>query len=321
MTANPAQRVGLGLAALGRPVYITVGRADDLGGTRSVADLQQQTARVLDAAYAAGVRYLDCARSYGLSERFLAHWLGARPEIDDVVIASKWGYRYVGDWRRAAAVHEVKDHSATAYAEQLAATRAELGDRLAIYQIHSLTPDSPALGDRALHRRLGELRDAGVRVGFSTSGPEQAAVIRAALALRVGGEPLFAVVQSTWNLLEPSAGPALADAAEAGLSVVVKEGLANGRLAPGSTDPHPVVRAATTAAAELGLPLDRLALAAALEQPWAAWVLSGAVTPGQVASNVEAAAVNLPADLVQELITRAEPAWAYWTARSNRAWE
>ena len=33
---------------------------------------------MLDAAYAAGVRYVDAARSYGRAEEFLAGWLAER---------------------------------------------------------------------------------------------------------------------------------------------------------------------------------------------------------------------------------------------------
>ena len=64
-------RVGLGLAALGRPAYITSGREQDLPD-RSVAGMRARAFSVLDAAYAAGVRYVDAARSYGLAEEFLA---------------------------------------------------------------------------------------------------------------------------------------------------------------------------------------------------------------------------------------------------------
>ena len=46
-------------------------------------------AEVLDAAYAAGIRYIDAARSYGRAEEFLAAWLAARPDVTDVTIASK----------------------------------------------------------------------------------------------------------------------------------------------------------------------------------------------------------------------------------------
>ncbi|GIH61718.1 hypothetical protein Msi02_25350 [Microbispora siamensis] len=76
------QEMGLGLAALGRPAYITLGRDEDFGGDRDVATMRARTWEVLDAARAAGVRYFDAARSYGLAEEFLAGWLtdrGIRP--------------------------------------------------------------------------------------------------------------------------------------------------------------------------------------------------------------------------------------------------
>src|SRR5579875_3781484 len=43
-------RIGLGLAALGRPAYITTGRAGDLPD-RSVEGMRAQSFTVLDAAY------------------------------------------------------------------------------------------------------------------------------------------------------------------------------------------------------------------------------------------------------------------------------
>jgi aryl-alcohol dehydrogenase-like predicted oxidoreductase len=309
--------LGIGLAAVARPAYITSGRAADLGAQRSVTDLRVRTEAVLDAAYAAGIRYVDVARSYGRAEEFLAGWLAHRPEVDDLEIGSKWGYRYVGDWRLDVPVHEVKDHSLAAFTEQLAETAALLGPRLAVYHVHSATLDTGVLDDAPLHRALAELRDRGVRVGLSTSGPAQADTVRRALEIQVGGEPLFTSVQSTWNVLEPSAGTALAEAADAGARVIVKEAVANGRLTPGAADAPP---RAVALAAELGVPLDQLAIAAALAQPWAWCVLSGAVDPLQVASNAAAARVSLPADVLSELGTLAEDAEAYWSARSARAW-
>src|SRR6476620_1702781 len=88
MNTRRAQRIGLGLAALGRPAYLTDGRDHDLGSARSVEDMRARTADVLDAAYAGGVRYLDAARSYGRAEEFLADWLSSRPDTTDVEVAS-----------------------------------------------------------------------------------------------------------------------------------------------------------------------------------------------------------------------------------------
>ena len=308
-------RLGLGLAALARPAYITAGRATDLGTDRGIETLREQTWRVLDRAYALGIRYVDLARSYGRAEEFAAGWLAAHPDRDDVVVGSKWGYRYVGDWRTDADVHEVKDHSVAAFRRQLAETRAWLGDRLAVYHVHSATLDTGVLEDVELHRALAELRDAGVRVGVSTSGPEQAAAVRRALDVRVDGRPLFTSIQSTWNLLETSAAEALGDAHAAGAHVIVKEPVANGRL----TSAEAAGRAATIAA-ELGVGVDQLAIAAALAQPWANRVLSGAVTVGQLVSNAGAATVRLPTDVLGELATLAEPPTDYWAARSHRKW-
>jgi RND family efflux transporter MFP subunit len=102
-------------------------------------------------------------------------------------------------------VHEVKDHSVAAFRSQLTETRKRLGDRLAVYHVHSATLDTGVLEDVELHQALAELRETGVRIGVSTSGPDQAGAVRRAVAVRIGGQPLFTSVQSTWNLLETSA--------------------------------------------------------------------------------------------------------------------
>jgi aryl-alcohol dehydrogenase-like predicted oxidoreductase len=314
--ATPAPRLGLGLAAVGRPGYINLGRAADLPADRTVAAMRGRAQEILDAAYDSGVRYFDAARSYGRSEEFLADWLRTRPDgAPDAVVGSKWGYTYTAGWRADAEVHEVKDHSVATYDRQLAETRALLGKRLDLYQIHSVTPDSPALTDRELHDRLADLAAEGVKIGFSTSGPAQAEAIRAALAITVDGLPLFSSVQSTYNLLEPSAGPALAEAHDAGCTVIVKEGMANGRLArpaPGSV--------LARVAAEAGATPDAVALAAVLQHRWADLVLSGAATVSQLAGNAGAAAVRLDDERSARLATLAEPAGAYWSHRADLPW-
>src|ERR687883_540800 len=170
VTPPGVSRIGLGLAALGRPGYINVDHARDLAGNYEPAAMEQRTHAVLDAAYDGGIRYFDAARSYGRAEDFLASWLATRRIAPGaVVVASKWGYTYTAGWRVDAERHEVKDHSLGTLRRQLAETRAWLGAHLSLYQIHSA-------------------------------------------------------------LLERGAGPALAEAHGAGMRVIVKEALANGRL-------------------------------------------------------------------------------------------
>ncbi|GHH46996.1 aryl-alcohol dehydrogenase-like predicted oxidoreductase [Streptomyces umbrinus] len=312
---TPTCHIGLGLAAVGRPGYINLGRDNDLGEDRSVETLRTRTHELLDAAYAQGVRYFDAARSYGRSEEFLAGWLNTRSDIGDVVVGSKWGYTYTADWRTDAEAHEIKDHSLATYERQRAESGELLGDRLDLYQIHSVTPDSPALTDKELHARLAEAAAQGLTVGFSTSGPAQADAIRTALAVTVDGEPLFRTVQSTYNVLEISAGPALAEAHDAGLTVIVKEGMANGRLA----DPH-APDAVRAIAEEAGLGSDAVALALVLRQPWAGVVLSGAATAVQLSSNLHAAVVDLDDEQQSRLDALAEEPVAYWERRGQLPW-
>jgi aryl-alcohol dehydrogenase-like predicted oxidoreductase len=129
---------------------------------------------------------------------------------------------------------------------------------------------------------------------------------------------VFDVVQATWNLLEPSAGPALAEAKGRGRGVIVKEALANGRLSPHGEGP-PLAMLGRLAARH-GVGVDAVALAAALANPWADVVLSGAVSAGQLAGNLAAARLSLADDELEELRTLAEPAEAYWAARGRLRW-
>jgi aryl-alcohol dehydrogenase-like predicted oxidoreductase len=298
-------RIGLGLAALGRPGYINLGHDQDLPPGCEVEDLRRRTHELLDQAWRAGVRYFDAARSYGLAEVFLGEWLAANPgHRATSTIGSKWGYTYVADWRNDATTHEVKDHSLQTFERQWPETLAALGGPPDFYLVHSLTSDSPALSDAKLLDRLGELAADGVRVGLSTSGPHQAQTLRE--ALKLGGP--FSAVQATWNVLEPSVGTALAEAHDAGWLVVVKEAVANGRLtAKGGDTPF------NAFAAKHGLAPDALAIGAAMAQPWADVVLSGAITAEQLES-------NLAHTTVGPLIEFAQEPYEYWSERSALPW-
>jgi aryl-alcohol dehydrogenase-like predicted oxidoreductase len=278
---------------------------------------------VLDAAWEAGVRYFDVARSYGRGEEFLASWLAARGIAPgDVTVGSKWGYEYTADWRVDADRHEVKEHSEARLERQWSESRAMLGAQLDVYHIHSATLESGVLDDRAVLARLARLRDAGVLVGLSVTGPRQADTLQRALAIEIGGAPLFGVAQATWNLLEPSAGAALAAAHAAGVGVIVKEGLANGRLGPRNRDPRfAAARAALERQARrLNCTLDALALAAILARPWADVVLSGAASPVHLRANLAALSVRWDGEAEAALSAVAEPVEQYWQTRAGLPW-
>ena len=280
-----AARLGLGLAALGRPGYLNVGHGTELGDDRSVAALRTRTFAVLDAAYAAGIRDFDVARSYGRGEEFLGEWLRAH-NPSGVHVSSKWGYVYTAGWQVDHDPPEVKHHDLATFQRQLNESRENLGEWLGLYQIHSATPESGVLADDEL---LRVMQETDLSLGVSVSGVSQAETIDAALATG-----LFDAVQATWNLHERAAGEALGRAHARGLKVIVKEGLANGRLAA----------------------QDDVALAAALAQPWATVVLSGAASVEVLQSNLRARDVAPPGEL-PELVEDSE---AYWATRAALDW-
>ncbi|MEM8534573.1 MAG: aldo/keto reductase [Chloroflexota bacterium] len=316
--------IGLGLAALGRPGYVNLGHAHDLAGQYDVAVMEQRTHQVLDVAWDAGIRYFDTARSYGRGEDFLGSWLQSRQFAPtDLVIGSKWGYTYTADWQVAADVHEVKEHSAARLRVQWQSTTTHLGEYLNLYQIHSATLDSGVLDNEEVLADLTLLKKKhGIGIGLSLSGLDQSEVLRRALTITSDGERLFDVVQATWNVLEPSVGVVLQEAHAAGMGVIIKEALANGRLTTRNTDPAFADQLSLLQrhADRLHTTVDALALAAVLRQPWADVVLSGAATVEQLQANVQALQVTLDDEALAALDALVESPEVYWTTRRSLRW-
>lgn len=310
--------IGLGLAALGRPGYINLGHAEDLEN-HEVDAVEDHTHTMLSAAWNAGIRYFDAARSYGRAEGFLGSWLRkAKPE--GVVIGSKWGYTYTADWHVDAEIHEVKDHSVTNLEKQWQETQAQLGQQPNLYQIHSATLATGVLNDEAVRAHLAELKAQGTAVGLSVSGSGQAQTIERALRLEADGAKLFDTVQATWNLLEPRAGNALYLAHQEGLGIIVKEALANGRLTRRNRDATFAAKLDTLSrqAQRLQATPETVAFAAVVRQPWADVVLSGAATKVQLHANLEALNVIWDDEVKAALAEFAEP--DYWDTRAALVW-
>jgi UDP-glucose-4-epimerase GalE len=127
-------KLGLGLAALGRPGCINIGHASDFED-RSVEVMRDRASAVLDAAFARGVRYFDAARSYGRAEEFLAEWIRSR---------------------------RIEEHTLDHFEHQLAETRALLGAHLSLCLIHSATLESRVLEDASLLWALSRLEESGI---------------------------------------------------------------------------------------------------------------------------------------------------------------
>ena len=318
--------VGLGLAALGRPGYINLGHATDLGQNYDVKAMENHAHAVLDAAWEAGIRYFDAARSYGKAEVFLSSWLKTRDiQVADVTVGSKWGYTYTADWQvklPEGEKHEVKEHTLPVLLRQVQESRGLLGTHLDLYQIHSATLDSGVLENQAVLTELARLRDGGLAIGLSVSGPGQAETISRALDIEFDGRLLFSAVQATWNLLERSATATLQAAHEAGWGVIIKEALANGRLTERNNAPEFQAKRdrLESLALDLETSIDGLGLAAVLNQPFVDIVLSGAAQVDHLLSNLCAIEVEWRDSLARELEDLLEPPADYWQKRSQLAW-
>ncbi len=321
-------KIGLGLAALGRPGYINLGHADDLERDYEVNKMEARTHKVLDEAWRLGIRYFDAAQSYGKAEEFLSSWLSQRVvPVSEVAVGSKWGYTYTADWKVEAEVHEVKEHSLKVLNNQWTSSKQRLFPYLQLYQIHSATFSSGVLTNVEVLERLAQLKLEGVKIGLSLSGPEQGEVLKKAMEVVIDGVSLFEAVQATWNILERSAEGALKEAHEAGYWVIIKEALANGRLTDRNKEAS-FLDKMDVMQKELGrlgeerqdIGLDAFALAAVLERKWVDMVLSGAATISHLQANLKALELDWDNEAELSIIPLREHANDYWSKRKSLVW-
>jgi aryl-alcohol dehydrogenase-like predicted oxidoreductase len=323
-TSKDLPRIGLGMAALGRPGYINLNRSAILGvGDRSIDKMQTQSNLVMDTLFALEeTPWLDCARSYGLSEKFVGDYLRANKiKPDHVYVSSKWGYTYVADFRislEAGSPHEIKDHSVENFLKQMNESLMHLGEYIDLYQIHSATLDSGILSDTKAHEALAHCKkERNWAIGLSVSSPLQHEIIREAMKIKINNVPLFDSVQCTFNVLEQGPAEALQEAHDSGMDIIIKEGLANGRVLH-----HPKV---VDFASKLSCTPDQLALGCILAQPFQPRVLSGAVTPEQLESNLKATTVaeqlKRDPELLQHIMGSCKmKSEEYWAERSALPW-
>ena len=268
---------------------------------------------VVHAALDAGVTHFDTAELYGggESERFLGRTLGARR--DEIVLATKFGYRGADDPTGQAAPEAVR----TACEGSL----ERLGtDRIDLYYLHrpdSETPIADTLGALTRLQEEGKVREVACS-GFS------AAQLREAETAASGGAR-FVAVQNEYSLVHRKperedadgfeGGGTLAASREAGVAFVpyfpLKSGLLTGKYRRGDAPPPgsrlsgegffasknalltdanlDLVERLISWADARGHTLLDLAFAYLLAHRPVASVIAGATMPEQVRGNVAAA--------------------------------
>jgi len=311
-------KLGLGLAALGRPGYINLGHDEHIGEDKSIDGLEKNAHEVLKLAWENGIKNFDAARSYGYAEKFLRSWIDKMsigPE--QIHVSSKWGYIYTADWKIKADNHEIKEHSSLNLQKQWSESKTILSNYLKLYQIHSATLESGVLTNYGVLTYLDDLKKKGLKIGFSVSGPNQSETIEKAFDIKINGRDLFDSVQVTWNLLENSTTATLKHASSLGKQIIIKEAMANGRLLI-KDDPNR--QALYKLSDAKGCSLDALCLSAVMHQPFVDIVLSGASNITQLSGNLEAMNIQLNENELDSLKSLREDKHTYWERRSKLVW-
>ncbi|WP_111684391.1 aldo/keto reductase [Winogradskyella tangerina] len=313
-------RIGLGLAALGRPDYINIRSNPDID--KSVNAFKKNTFEVLDKAYTMGIRDFDVAPSYGLGEQFLLEWNKSRA-YSDVNLSTKFGYTYVANWEIGfKGKHEIKEHSLSKLNEQWEVSKAFLPN-LSIYQIHSATLETGVLTNNKVLSRLHELKQThGLKIGLSSSGTAQNAIISEALKVTFDGVELFDSFQVTFNIFEQSTFSILKQLLVNNKTVIIKEALANGRVFKHSNfenyqEAYHLLESLQT---KYNIGTDAIAIRYIIDILAPTIVLSGASNTAHLKQNLKALDFELTDSELEKLKSLAILPKHYWAERQSLEW-
>ena len=313
-------KIGLGLAALGRPDYINIRSEQDID--KSIDGFKNNAFKVLDDSYTLGIRDFDVAPSYGLGEQFLLEWNNSRGH-KDVSLSTKFGYTYVANWEVGfSGKHEIKEHSISKLNEQWEISKALLPN-LKIYQIHSATLDSGVLTNATVLSRLNELKQKhGLKIGISSSGIEQVKIIEEAKKITYNGETLFDSYQVTFNIFEQSCYGILKQLLVEGKTIIIKEALANGRVFRNSKFPEhqSVYEYLELLSEKHSVGMDAIALRFIMDYLEPNIILSGASNTSQIEQNLEALNFKLSNDEISNLKLFVVSPEYYWQERGQLHW-
>lgn len=289
---------------------------------KAVSEAEAQA--VLEAAWAAGVRYFDTAPLYGLglSETRLNHFLRGKPR-GEYVISTKIGRLFsvvapeardgIGKWIDVPARREVFDYSYDGVLRSLEMSLERLGlDRVDVLYAHDLdlfthgSPEALLPLQQAFlvggYRALQRLRDEGVIRAFG-AGLNEAEACQ--WLLERGDFDLF-LLAGRYTLLEQGALAFMNAAGARGVGVVIGGPYNSGILATGPRPgamfnyaPAPeavlaLARRLQAVCAAHGVRLVDAAFRFALLHPATVSVIPGGQGVAEMASNVAAAAAVVP---------------------------
>jgi aryl-alcohol dehydrogenase-like predicted oxidoreductase len=313
-------KIGLGLAALGRPDYINIRSEHDVD--KSIEGFKTNALNVLDASYNLGIRDFDVAPSYGFGEQFLLEWHTSR-QHKDVNLSTKFGYTYVANWEVGfSGKHEIKEHSLNKLNEQWEVSKALLPN-LKIYQIHSATLDSGVLQNKDVLSRLHELKKENhLKIGITSSGTAQVKIIEEAQNIVLDDEDLFDSYQVTFNIFEQSCFDISKQLIGKGKTIIIKEALANGRVFRNSNFPEhkSVYDYLEQLSNKYAVGIDAIAIRFIIDVLEPSIVLSGGSNSIQIEQNLKALDFKLDHKDVLKLKSFAVSPNNYWKERSDLKW-
>ncbi len=208
-TGPPVSPIGFGAFKIGRNQRTKYGAAYELPD-------DAQVARLLNAVLDMGINYIDTAPAYGTSEERIARAIGHRR--GEYTLSTKVGETFEGGV-------STYDFSAPAIRSSVERSLRRLQtDVLDLVFIHSDGNDLAILEGTDAVPALVALREAG-RVRAIGLSAKTAAAPRAAL-------DWSDAIMVEYHLDDRSAETVIGEAAARGLGVVVKKGLASGRLPP-----------------------------------------------------------------------------------------
>jgi aryl-alcohol dehydrogenase-like predicted oxidoreductase len=301
MQTRPLGRTGSQVSVLGLGA-LEIGRDWGLGDAAARRRCDEPTAlAVVDETLRLGITCIDTARAYHRSEERVG--LALQDRRDQVFLATKCG-------EHSREPDTYYDFSYDAITESVAESlRLLRTDQVDLLQIHW----GPAEHEQRLWQEtvpaMQAARDTGKTRLLGASCPTN----QIERCIESGA---FDVLQVSYNLLDRSAEAGIAAAAEAGLGIIVRDGLGAGRLTPrvcATLDQDerlarrllPLLRLVGSDEAGIEVAAARLpaiALAFLLRNPGVSSILVGTKSPQHLRDDVAALSESLPDGLLDQAV-------------------